>query len=431
MDLDTCPHCRYRLSSAIAKYEDIDWIQQVWLHDSLNTLLTISYNHLNPADIATSLLYVLGGCYDTFDRKAVECALPSSIKLPTLLQYARDSLAQKRTLHLSFLLSVLFVHNVRMNEFLNLKVPQSFVNSLHKERTRRNEQLSCQAPWCSGYCLPGTLVKTGTTLKRCTSGEIYRYYMACMECGCEYAVDEHGDLRERTYFIDGYRVLSQVHLPITSMKSVARQNNMTEDKLQRCIAYFATRRSLDMPDRLLTINPNLLEKYVDAIRSGQTIKNIQTWPDWSSYNEFLLYRYHSEVIKELIVQKRPRPSKRADRSQNWVVIKKAVNSLLDADRDITIATVCEIVGVCPETIRNWGCNEFIADMKSKQRGIRLAQRNHNLYQKVEDYLAQKLEQHVKAGEVYQELGILRNVLWRNTPEITAYISERLRSHNKK
>lgn len=82
--------------------------------------------------------------------------------LPTLLQHARDSLSQQRTLHLSFLLNILNKHYHSINEFLEITVPDCFVESVIQGGVvRRTDHLSCLAPWCNGYQRPGTLVKTG------------------------------------------------------------------------------------------------------------------------------------------------------------------------------------------------------------------------------------------------------------------------------
>ncbi|WP_206915752.1 TniQ family protein [Alicyclobacillus suci] len=429
---NVCPYCgRTHSDSQTGRGEALDWDQQEWLYDAFKTLLASRDVRLEAPDVASRLLYVLGGCSETFSRENVEAALADSSTLPTLLQHARDSLSQKRTLHLSFLLQTLYGKGISMAEFLNVSIPQSFIESLKQDKVRKSEQLACLAPWCSGYHLPGTLVKTGTTLKRRKSGEVLFYYVACTECCCEYAVDDHGNLKERTYFIEGYRAFIQDGIPTAGIKEMARQIGMTEDKIRRCLAYFSIRQVMRSQDGgHANVDPSLLQNVLRSVRTGVPLKAIQTWECWDSYQQFLLYRFHPDVMRALIELKRPRPSKRIDAAANREEVREALESLLQRDQDVTISAVCEIVGVCPETIRNWGCNHYIAEMKERQKNIRSARMQHELYEKTDEYLAQRPTEKVAASELYKHLGVLRTVLWRSAPEITAYVMERLRRHNQ-
>ena len=176
--LGVCPYCGSSLAASEAQPIDDDQReQQTWMNQALCTLLEVSNHHIEPQEVAMRLLYLLCGGKPHFDRSVAEAELPSV--LPTLLQHARDSLSQKRTLHLSFLLNTLHDHRFSMHEFLQTTVPDSFINSVRQGVVRRAEQLSCLAPWCGGYQKPGTLVKTGTTVKQRKSGEKLLYYMAC------------------------------------------------------------------------------------------------------------------------------------------------------------------------------------------------------------------------------------------------------------
>ena len=151
--------------------------QQDWMHEALSTLLVSGGSRIDPPDLAMRLLYLLCDRQFLFDRKLAEASLPSI--LPTLLQHARDSLSQKRTLHLTFLLNTLYEHHHSMIECLDTVVPDSFAESVRQGTVRTSERLSCQAPWCDSYQQSGTLIKTGKTLKRRKSGETLLYYLAC------------------------------------------------------------------------------------------------------------------------------------------------------------------------------------------------------------------------------------------------------------
>lgn len=381
-----------------------------------------------PPEVAMRILYLLCGRNPCYERQVAEEAL--SAVLPTLLQHARDSLSQKRTLHLSFLLKTMYENQLTINEFLQTTVPYSFLKSVRQGMLRRSEQLSCRAPWCKGYQRQGTIVKTGTTLKQRKSGETLLYYLSCPECGCEYAVDEDGELRERTYFIEGYNALQTVGAPLSGIKELARSIGLTEDRTRRCLAYFCTRLDLvEGIDAWGGVDISLLERVRNDIRKGTKLKAIQQWECWESYQQFLVYRFHQEVMRTLVESKRPRSSKRSDSALKREKVRETLEVLLERDEDITIAAVCETVGVCPETIRHWGCNALIAEAKQIQWERRIQFRKDWIYENVDTYLISNTATIVTSREVYNMLGTQRTTLWRIAPELTTYIHEQLVQHN--
>ncbi|WAH37450.1 hypothetical protein [Alicyclobacillus dauci] len=251
-----------------------DWEKQQWMLEAWETLLLGNEVHLEPTEVAARLLYLVGGRDSVFNREISMSSLPDPTVLPTLLQHARGSLSEKRTLHLSFLLSTLYEHGIPMLEFVAVNVPQSFLDSLRKEAVRKVDELSCQAPWCNGFQLRGTLVKTGTTVKRRKSGEVLLYYLACLKCGCEYALDEQGELKERTYFISGHKLLRQLSPQILGLKDMARQTGMTEDKIRRCLAYFCTRQGTGtFAEPSSIISSKLVRRFLDEVRAGSKLKS--------------------------------------------------------------------------------------------------------------------------------------------------------------
>ncbi|MGG0934504.1 TniQ family protein [Brevibacillus centrosporus] len=428
--LSVCPHCGFSLIKSQARaIDDGEREKQQWINEALCTLLEPDGLLVEPPEVAIRILYLLCRRRPHFERQMAEEALPSV--LPTLLQHARDSLSKKRTLHLSFLLNILFDNRLSMKEFLQTTVPNTFVDSVRQSMVRRVEQLSCLAPWCDRHQKQGTLVKTGTTLKRRKSGETLLYYLACTECGCEYAIDNDGELKERSYFIEGYQALKDTKAPLSGIKELARRIGFTEDKTRRCLAFFSTRLHPDeWRGTRVEFDASLLERVLNDIRKGKKLKVIQQWDCWESYQQFLVYRFHSEVMRVLTELKRHRPSKRSDSAVKREKVREAVEGLLESDKDIKIAAVCDIVGVCPETIRHWGCNDFIAKAKQLQWEQRTQSRKDGIYEKVETYLSSNPTTVVTSHAVYNMLGTQRTVLWRIAPELTAYIHERIVQHNR-
>lgn len=126
---------------------------------------------------------------------------------------------------------------------------------------------------------------------------------------------------------------------------------------------------------------------------------------------------------------RPRPSKRLDSAVKRERVWEALDQLQAKDQDITLRSVCDIVGVCPETIRSWGCNPDIGRAKQLQRQRRLELLTESVYEKTDEYLDRNQFRLVSSEELHQYLGINRTVLWRTAAEVASYISERLFRHN--
>lgn len=156
-----CPHCDFLLTdSPVQPISGLDLDKQTWMNDAFQSIIHFTNTRIEPKEVALRILYLLGDKHPLFDRQKIAAILSNTSVLPTLLQHARDSLSQKRTLHLSFLLNTLHEHHFSMTEFLQTTVPGSFVKSARQGIVRRADQLSCLAPWCHGYQWPGTLVKS-------------------------------------------------------------------------------------------------------------------------------------------------------------------------------------------------------------------------------------------------------------------------------
>lgn len=103
--------------------------------------------------------------------------------------------------------------------------------------------------------------------------------------------------------------------------------------------------------------------------------------------------------------------------------------MLKEDIDITISSVSNMVGVCPETLRNWGCNQDIARAKKEQNEKRKQQMKNDLYTSIDHYIEVHKKVSIYTSELYKHLGKQRTVLWRVAPEITSYVTERVNQHN--
>lgn len=434
-ELGTCPYCGYSLDKgkSILEMKDAGLPNQKWLYDAFNTLISTSNADIEPSQIAIRVLFILNRQKPTFNRDVVEEAISNKWVLPTLLQHARESLSNKRTLHISFILSVLYQNNISMGEFLSIKVPGKFISSLRNKPVLKKDEVYCIAPWCKNYMKNGLLVKTGTSFKRKENGEIYKYYLICPECRCEYAFDGNNELKERTYFIKSYYMLNNFSKQDLGLKRLSQKTGLSQDMIRRCLSYFESRGMFvgECNRKSYNIDEMLLHEFIKAVKTGTNINEIKEWPVWESYYHFLFYRYHKDVAIEISMREyRMGISCEETTGGRQKFIRDTLKRMINDNVHITIKSICDEINVCPQTLRNWDCNPLIANAKSEQKEIRLNEIKNNLYKKVDEFFNKNCERIIVSEELYKYIGIKRNILWRSAPEITSYLSVTCREHNK-
>lgn len=432
---ETCPYCSYELLNTPIPEDvgDIDLKWQIWLDNTYKSLLSISNIGIQPHDIATKLLYILNKNQPNFQREVVESSLNVRAKLPSLLQYSRESLSNKRTLHLSFILSILYENNISIEEFLNLYVPNDFVASIRNKKSYKVNQVSCLAPWCKNYMKKGLLVKTGTSLKKRSDGEVYKYYLLCPECGCEYAFDKEDKLNERTYFISGYTYLNKFSKQELGLIRLSEMIGFSQDMLRRCLSYFESRAMFvgECNRKVYFVDELLLHKFIKAVKEDIKINEIKKWSVWESYNHFLFYRYHKDVMMEINSHSHKKYQMPVeDKNYRLDFISNTLENMVQQGKLITIKNVSEEVGVCSETLRYWGCNSLIAQIKEKQRKKRIIELKSRVRVMVDNYLLVNNGSKITSDGIYAYIGIRRNILWRSSPKLTTYIGNVLKKHNK-
>lgn len=422
-----CPYCDFNLDKIdkLVYLNSNDIKIDRWYYDNWYTLTQYRNNSLPSNELAISLVFILSGFKEIFIREDLNKALESATVLPTLLQHARGTLSMQRTLHLGFVFDLLKDTNSSIGDLLSMKVPEQFRKGLLSKAMLKSNSVACFAQWCNSYKISGSLVKTGTSAKVNKNGTKYRYYLTCTDCGCEYAFKEDYELIERKYFVDTYKKLLYMYHETDTLYGLAKKIGVTKDKLKRVFAYFRTRDfpfQKDIVKQPIIIQNNILENLVSAINKYENINVIKKWNCFNDYNEFLTYRYHHDVIIALFNQNRILSPKENNKYEK--LIRNVLEHMYSNNEDITLKSVCEKIGVCPETIRNWGLNKLIAEKRKSQREIRILEKKNETYLMVDKFLQSNNENNSK--DLYQYIGVRRTILWRMAPEITAYISSRLK-----
>lgn len=425
-----CPYCDFNLDKVdkLVYLNSHELKREKWYNDNWVTLTQCVNISLPPNELAISIIYILSGYSEIFVREDLTKKLESAAILPTLLQHARGTLSMERTLHLGFVFDILKDNNSSIDDLLNLKVPEQFRRSLLVKTMIKSNSVACFAPWCDSFGISGSLIRTGTSTKIKKNGTKFSYYLTCMECGCEYAFDEDNKLIERTYFIDTYEKLSYMCNETDTINDLATKLGVSKEKIKRVFAYFRTRNfpfKKDIVKQPIKIQNNILKNLVSAINKYENINVIKKWDCFNDYNEFLTYRYHQDVIGALFNQHRTLKAKANSNSKEYAkIIKDVLEQMYSDNEDITIKSICKKVGVCPETIRNWGFNKLIAEKKKSQREKRILDKKDEIYLMVDNF--SQNNNSYSSKDLYQYIGVRRPILWRIAPEITAYISIRLK-----
>lgn len=428
-----CPHCNFALKNCKSILDKKVLVE-------INTHLIKSWEYLwgdkvqsiHTNQMPLNLLYLLNGFKLDLDRTLVTRNLNKHASLSILLQHVRGTNGCKKNLHLGIVLNILKEQNYSLEQLLKLKVPNEFMTRLQTKK--KINYVSCMAPWCSSFGEFGSLAKTGTSKKKKKDGAELKYYLFCTKCGCEYALNLNDQLVERTYFIHAYNELITVNISRSNLIQLAATLKMSIDKTKRCICYFISRNQFNdcCFSREFIMDIKKFKNILNGIGEGIGLKEIRNWNIWESYNEFLIYRYHIDVMNELHVRGDYSNEKDyiSNNNSQLLLVKNTVKNLFELNEDITIKSVSTKLKVSPETIRNWGSNKYIAKMKKKQRELRLHHLREEVKNKVELYINESCSENISSRELYEYLKIKRTVLWRKDKELTRFIADKLGTHKE-
>jgi len=209
-----CPYCGEDLqkSESVNKYEQPSILNdQVLVEKIWNQLFTSTDKFLTVINVATRLLYLLNECNELYNKEIVlQNANALGIHMLYMLQMARGTLSGKRTVHVSTIIKILLATNYDFHAFQNMMIPNNFILSIKQSNTDLPHGLSCISPWCKSYQKIGSLIKTGTKTKVYSDGTKLNNHVACVDCGCHFAMNEKGELVEKEYFIRGYYAINKL-----------------------------------------------------------------------------------------------------------------------------------------------------------------------------------------------------------------------------
>lgn len=396
--------------------------QQKWVASQWEHLLKPSTMYYSPQDVACRVAYLIQDINQKSTLK--EACVKYEVNYQDLLQFARGTLNQQRSFHLNKLLNILFKCEVDMHLFLSITIPEHVSLQLTSSPSAiaAADLAVCLAPWCQSYNSNDSLQRTGTYYKKLKNGSVQKNYLFCTECGCTYYFDEQGDQKERDGFINGFNFLY-------SLESVHVQNEKRGQPgsiSSKVWAYFQTRLEGDLP-----IETKLLDRVTKAIMKGNSLNQIKSWSCWNSPEQYLLYRYHIDVLRVRYLKKR-KVTKRKEYDNELPKLIIVTKQLLNQDETITLNKVASYMGISSTTLQNWksGYLEY-TNAKALQKTERLKKRKEQLMVEIDSFVERqnKLGIRVRMKDMYDHLRVQQSYLCNWAPEVTKYITHQMGKNN--
>lgn len=410
-----CLSCEYDLCSDIKDTQGVDTTYQVWLIQTWKELLEYHKQPLSPSKIAWRMLYL----YDQTDWIHVSSNTRQSLR-SELLKLCKNKTSSRRSIPLKRLLLLLF--NLRMSpvQFFDLQVPSDFLSVFLSPPT---PLYTCQAPWCTHYNSQQSLKLQRIKYKKLKSGIIRKQYMFCPACYCQYYIDEDHQLREKTYFIQGYTELKE------GVAWPRKFRTLAWSSLQRCQAYFASRNFFT--DGTEEYNTELIQSMIRALQQGTSINDVAKWTCWTHHSHFLKYRYHTRILSQQMYLKRKRRCRRNDK-QVTNLVRKICKQNIHHQQTITIEQVSHDIHMTSNTLRTYkGAYQVVQHYKSLQKEQYKEDIKKHIKQRVKQYFDLHQGEAILSVDLFASLNISQSYLHAYLPELNQYIYEQKQEHHIK
>nr|WP_282446398.1 TniQ family protein [Paenibacillus silvae] len=415
-----CPYCKSKMARPLRTSRDtnLNELKEESIKvDILKDLLSNKSFYLDSTDVAMRILYVLSTS-GLLNKKYDQIGIRKSY----LLQFARDSMKYKRSIHLNTIIRFLCEANLSLEELLQMKVPQEFEKRIlngDDSESPDNTKYICQAPWCNSYLKAGSLQFTGTNVKH--NGERrLKWYMICYECGCEYAIHK-GSLVERSYFIKGYLRIRDLDIYKLSKREFSEITGLSMPQNRRLTAYL-TGRGLICTSRY-RYDEDLVSGFVKALKAGEKISNIVKWPCWDDEDHYFVHRYHTRVIQALMMKKNNQPH-RKNKNDIKYELAAVCKRFMQINMKITNYEISKALGITVQTLTKWGLQEYIRGMKNTQKMLQRRKRIEIWMKRIEVFFREEWTINMGMKMIYERLHLSQSYLCDYAPEVNTFIKEK-------
>ncbi|WP_181150826.1 TniQ family protein [Paenibacillus sp. PCH8] len=401
-------------SSSVAVNDSSLIAKQQWLFTQWSKLLNNGQANYTPEEVAQKIAFLIHEKYkDIILREACENV---NIDYQELMQTARDTQTIKKSIHLSKVLNLISRLHVDLEVFLSIQPTKEFISKFIKDKKDIDfNDSSCIAPWCSYYQRRRQLRETGTNYKKLKDGSVQKRYLFCPHCGCTYFFNASGKQVERDGFLKGYYELKE-----KEFKESGTPN------LKIIEAYFRTRLTSHYE---VLIDDNLLKRFINAIENYIGLNQIKEWKCWVSDDEYLMYRYHIDIliIKNLM---RRKLESRIDYDKKFIELVKVLEQFKSNNRTLNLSKISKAINLSSSTLRSWdkGYSAYV-NLKKQQKAEHLEQWIEDIYTSINTFLSTNNEKMILMKDIYSFIGIRQSYLLKVAPEITNYIKTKSKEHN--
>ncbi len=428
--VDKCPYCLHGLADNTSHHEHLEddlvqreeWYAKNWMY----LLHNQSEVQLSSNDIAIRLLFILSERAALLNKREVRGKIKEATFIH-FLQCARGT-RKRNSIRLQTLLSILYKHHFEIDDFLTLKVPVSFVDSLMPSRGASLSP-TCIAPWCLNFGSYMSLIKTPSKNIK-SRNQTLKEYLVCKECGCEYATTTQNELIERTYFISGYKILSSRDISKLTWPEKEKVFGLKKNRIQRICAYFYTRGIFTENNFKNELEMKKLQLFCDAICRGDSIFEIQHWKNWKNDDQYLKYRYHPLVIRTIVEcnYQQERSTEVNLNKEFGSLVKEICEWMVSENKAITISSVSKTVGCSATTLRSKGGAIIVV----KYKGIQQEESVKALRKKVLDQVIFYFDSHIGhifSIDLFKNLEVSRTTLKKQAPELCTEIEQMRKERN--
>ncbi|QZN77680.1 TniQ family protein [Paenibacillus sp. DR312] len=413
-----CPCCSIFLgySSSVAVNDDSLIAEQLWLFNQWSKLLNSCQANYTPEEVAQKIAFLIHEKYqDITLREACENV---SIDYQELMQTARDTQTIKKSIHLSKVLNLISRLHVELEVFLSIQPTKEFISKYIKDKKDIDfNDSSCIAPWCSHHQRRGQLKETGTNYKKLKDGSVQKRYLFCPHCGCTYFFNASGKQVERDGFLKGYYELKEngfIGSGTPNLKIIE--------------AYFLTRLSSQYE---VLIDDNLLKRFINAIENYIGLNQIKEWKCWGSDDEYLMYRYHIDILRMKNSMRRKLKS-RIDYDTKFAELVKVLEQFKLNNMSLNLNQIAKAVHLSTGTLRSWNRGHSAYQAAKKQQNVEnLKQWIDDTYMIIDTVLSLNDDKFLRIKDVYNQIQIRQSYLLKVSPEVTHYISIEIKRHNAK
>jgi hypothetical protein len=205
---------------------------------------------------------------------------------------------------------------------------------------------------------------------------------------------------------------------------------LKKGRIRRILSYFYSRDMFmgDVP--IVELERRILDLFCDAIRRGESIIEIRHWECWKNDDQYLLYRYHSKVIRTLCEYYYEQTGMLDQQFDHEFLhlLQDTCKQMLIEDKQITLPSVAKMIGWSATTIQNKGCSVIVAEYKKLQQEQRLQILKVRIMEQVKAYFENHLG-YVYSVPLFESLEICRSILKKLAPDTCKQIDEMRNQRN--